>query len=327
MTIRQEARASWRGVLSPIVTPFAADGSVDLDVLRHNVTWLFDRGAKAGNTILLAAGSGGDFPTMDIDERKRVIAAIADVNAGRVPIIAGVQALDIRDVIELSRFAEREGIDAVQISGPFYYDGRPQDVEAWFGEVASQTSVGFAVYNNWYTGYDMPIDLIERLLDVPNAIAVKWASPSMDIFTEGIYRFRDRVAVVNNTLDAVYGHLIGCSAFVSHWPNFYPEFPWTIGDLLDAGRHADAQAYMDVVMRPYRSAVSTIARATAGEGVFVRPLMTAAGLDGGRSRLPSRDDAVSSETRERLSSILEEARIATEEIQAMKPGPLTAVGT
>src|SRR4051794_31240458 len=111
-----EAQERWRGVLAPIVTPFAPDGALDLDALRANVAWLHDRGARLGNTVILAAGSGGDFPMMNLDERKQVIAAIAAVTAGRTPIIAGVQSLDIRETIALCQHAEALGLDAVQIS-------------------------------------------------------------------------------------------------------------------------------------------------------------------------------------------------------------------
>src|SRR5262249_54381200 len=158
MLTRDEAIARWQGVLAPLVTPFAADGSVDVAALQSNVARLLDRGARLGNTVFLAAGSGGDFPMMNLEERKQTIAAIAEVVAGRVPIIAGAQSLDIRETVALCQHCEDLGIDGVQISGPFYYDGRPDDVVAWMEEVARHTRIGFAVYNNWYTGDDMPLD-------------------------------------------------------------------------------------------------------------------------------------------------------------------------
>src|SRR5690348_899472 len=96
MITPEEARARWRGVVAPLVTPFAADGSLDLRSLQANVQWLLDRGARQGNTILLVAGSGGDFTSMTLEERKEVIKVVAEVAAGRLPIIAGAQSLDIR---------------------------------------------------------------------------------------------------------------------------------------------------------------------------------------------------------------------------------------
>src|SRR6266566_734472 len=65
----EQLKVRWRGVLAPLVTPFLQDGSLDLDSLRRNVAWLIERGARQGNTVLLAAGSGGDFPMMNLQER------------------------------------------------------------------------------------------------------------------------------------------------------------------------------------------------------------------------------------------------------------------
>lgn len=306
-----DTQQRWQGVVIPIVTPFV-DGRPDLDALRRNVSWLLERGARQGNSIFIAAGSGGDFPMMSLDERMAVIRALAEAADGLVPIIAAGQSLDLRDSVRLCRLAEELELDAVQISGPFYYDGRPGDAEAWLSEVASQTSAGFAVYNNWYTGYDMPLDLVERLLDLPNAIGVKWASPSIDVFTEGIHRFSERVPVINNTLASVFGHMLGARPFVSHWPNFYPEFCWTLWDLMEAERYGEAQRYFEGVMRPYRRVVGEIAAQTAGEGVFVRPFMDAVGLETGASPLPSRDAVVTPALRADVEAILRNARELTE---------------
>jgi dihydrodipicolinate synthase/N-acetylneuraminate lyase len=301
---RDQARARWRGVLAPLVTPFTREGGIDVAALQTNVQWLLDRGARQGNTIFLLAGSGGDFPMMNLEERKQVIAAVADVVGDRAPMIAGAQSLDIRESIALGQWCEERGVEAVQISGPYYYDGRPDDVVCWLSEVARHTRVGFAIYNNWYTGYDMPLELVERLLELPNSVGVKWASPNVDIFEEGVRRFLPRVAVVNNTLNTIPGYLVGCRAFVSHWANFCPEWCWRLQELLEAGQYDAAQAAFDRAMVPYRALVAEISRQTAGEAVFVRPLMELVGLDGGVSRLPSRDVVVSAELREGFRRLL-----------------------
>jgi len=189
----EQLKVRWRGVLAPLVTPFLQDGSLDLDSLRRNVAWLIERGARQGNTVLLAAGSGGDFPMMNLQERCQVIRTIAEVAAGGVPIVAGAQSLDMRESIAICQLCEELGIDAVQISGPYYYDGRPDDVLAWLTELGRHTQGGFAIYNNWYTGYDMSLELIDQLLDLPNSVALKWASPNFETFLAGVRRFLPRV--------------------------------------------------------------------------------------------------------------------------------------
>jgi 1-pyrroline-4-hydroxy-2-carboxylate deaminase len=301
----EQAKERWQGVVGPLVTPFREDLSVDLDALQRNVQWILDRGARQGNTIFLVAGSGGDFTSMNLGERLQVIRAVAEVTAGRLPIIAGAQSNDIRECIAICQLCDELKIDGVQISGPFYYDGRPADTVAWMEELARHTKVGFALYNNWYTGYDMPISLIERLLEIPNSVAVKWGSPNVVTFLDGIRRFLPRAAVVmNNRHLVVTGHMMGSRGMISHFINFFPEYPWKVWELLQDRRYEEAQKLLDDVMPRYEVLRASIAGVTAGEGVFVRPSMDLVGLTGGRSRLPSRDEAVTPELREGFRRLL-----------------------
>ena len=313
MMTPEGAKNRFRGVLVPIATMYAEDGSLDVETLASNVQWIIDRGARQGNTIFLAAGSGGDFSSLSTEERKQVIKAVAEVGAGRIPIIAGVQSTDIRVTIELCQFCEEQGIDAVQIGGAFYYDGKPDDTIAWFEEVARHTQVGFAIYNHWYTApkYDVPVDLVERLLDIPNSIAVKWASPSVANLIKGLKRFVPRAAVVNNNgAMAIYSHVLGCRAWVSHVPNFYPQHSWQVWDLMEQQRYQEAQEAYNEFMVPYTRLIGQVKAATAGEGILVKAAMEAAGLPGGQSRLPSRDAAVTPEIREGFRKLLAQVSAA-----------------
>jgi dihydrodipicolinate synthase/N-acetylneuraminate lyase len=308
MLSAEELRTRWQGVVIPLVTPFREDRSLDLPALENNVRWLLSKGARTGNTVLLAAGSGGDFTSMTTRERKQVIEAVCRVADGRVPVIAGAQSTDIRACIEICQFGEKAGLDAVQLSGPYYYDGRPGDVLAWMEEVARHTEMGFAAYNNWYTGYDMPLDLIDQLLEIPNSIAVKWASPNVLTFMEGIRRFNAKAVVIDNAFLPEVSYLLGVRCHVSHLPNFYPEHSWRVHDLLVAGEYAEAKREWDRCMIPWLRLVSKVQASTGGEGVFVRPMMQAAGLTGGYSRLPSRDDVITPELRQDYERLLSDFR-------------------
>lgn len=307
MLTAEQAKDWFKGVTVPLATIFHKDGSLDLESTASNVQWLVDQGARQGNTILLTAGSGGDFTSLSTDERKQVIGAVAKIAAGKIPTIASVQSTDIRITIDLSQFCEEVGIDAVQMSGAYYYDGRPEDVIDWVEEVARHTKVGFAAYSHWYSGskYDLPVDVVERLLDLPNTIAVKWASPSIENFIEGVQRFEPRVAVVDNGPIPIFGHILGCKAFISHVPNYYPHHAWKVWDLMEAQRYQEAQKLYDEFMVPYADLIGKVAAATAGEGVFVRPGLEAAGLPTGYSRLPSRDAAITDEIRDGFKRLLE----------------------
>jgi len=302
----EELRERWQGVVIPLITPFKEDLSLDVSALESNVQWLMDKGARMGNTAFLAAGSGGDFTSMTTEERKQVIKTVCDVADGKVPVMASAQSTDIRVCIELCQFGEEVGMDAVQLSGPYYYDGRPGDALAWMQEVARHTDIGFAVYNNWYTGYDMPLDLIDEILDIPNSIAVKWGSPDVSTFIEGVRRFHPKAVVVDNAFLPEQSYPLGVRCHISHLPNFYPEHSWRVHELLVAGKYAEAKREWDRCVAPWLKLIAPVRAVTGGEGVFVRPAMEAVGLRGGHSRLPSRDEAITPELRQEYKKLVAE---------------------
>jgi len=301
----EEARQRLRGVVCAIPTIFSEDRSVDLETTTANVQWLLDRGARQGNTIFIACGAAGEFPMMNVAERKQVIGAICQTVAGKVPIIASVQSNDIRETIELCQFCEGQGVAGVQIAGPYYYDGRPGDVIAWLMEIARHTQVGFLIYNHWYTGYNMPLDLMERLLDIPNSVGVKWSSPDISTFYAGIRRLLPRAAVIDNGLWPVVPHILGCRAFFSWLPPFYPERAWRVWDLLEEGHYAEAQRTLDEFMVPLGALFAKIDAGTGGQGLLIKAAMQAMGLPVGVSRLPSRDEAVTPEIRREMCELME----------------------
>ena len=312
LTVAQ-AKERFQGVVIPLTTIFKEDGSLDLDSTRSNFQWIVDQGARQGNTVFLIAGSGGDFTVMNTEERKAVIGVAAEVSDGKIPTIAGGQSTDIRQTIEICQFCEEVGIDLVQMSNAFYYTCQPDDVFAWHEEVARHTDVAFAAYSHWYSGskYDVPVEVAERLLDIPNTIAVKWASPDIGNWHQGLLRFAARAAVIDNGPMPIQGHILGAGGWISHVPNFYPHHAWKVHGLMVQGRYAEAQTLYDEFMEPYGELVGRIVSKTAGEGVFVRPGLAAAGLNVGSSRLPSRDAVVTPEIREGFRRLIDRTEVAS----------------
>ena len=73
----------------PVITNFNQDLSVDHASIRENVNYVIDRGIVLGQGVLLAAGAGGDFPMLSLQERKDVAQTIVETAAGRTPVLIG----------------------------------------------------------------------------------------------------------------------------------------------------------------------------------------------------------------------------------------------
>ena len=306
----EEAKAKMDGVVIPLTTIFKEDLSLDVDATRENAQWIIDQGARPGNTVFIAVGSGGDFTVLSTEERKAAIKAISEVAVpGNIPTFASVQSTDIRTTIELCQWCEEVGVDIVQMSSAYYYDVHKGDIIAWVREVAKHTDVGFAAYSHWYSGskYDMTMDVAEEILKVRDTVAVKWGSPNIGNYLAGIKYFVPRAAVVNNGPLNIYGYQLGARAWVSHVPNFYPQHSWAVHGLMAAGRYDEAQRVYDEFEIEYEEIRAMITSQTAGEGVFVRPFMEYMGRPSGPSRLPSRDEVVTDEVRKRVKDLMDRA--------------------
>jgi dihydrodipicolinate synthase/N-acetylneuraminate lyase len=308
MLSKLEARDRFQGVVVPLATLFNDDLSIDVQGTADNAQWIVDRGARQGNTVFLIAGSGGDFTVLNMEERKQVIEAVAKVGRDNdVPMMAGVQSTDIRDTITLCQLAEDNGVEIAQISGAYYYTVQDDDTIAWHEEVARHTGIGFSAYSHWYSGskYDVPVEVIDRLLEIPNTNAVKWGSPNIDGYVQGLMKWSGKSALVNNGSLVIYAAVLGCKAWISHVPNFYPEFCWRTHDLMEQGRFTEAQEFFEGFMGEYGRVRGAIGGQTAGEGIFVKAAMDGTGRRGGPSRLPSRDAAVSQDTRDAFQRLVE----------------------
>ena len=306
---KAEAKERFQGVCVPLATLFKDDLSLDAQGTADNAQWQVDRGGRQGNLIFLIAGSGGDFSSLSLQERKDTITAVSKVGRdNNIPMMAGVQSTDIRDTIALCQHAEDNGVEIAQISGAYYYTVQADDTLAWHEEVARHTGIGFSAYNHHYSGskYDVPVGVIDRLLEIPNTNAVKWGSSNMESYITGLNKWIPDHAVVNNGGLTLYAAMLGCRAWISHVPNFYPEFCFQTHDLMVREDWKELHDFFNGFMGDYNKVRGAIGGQTAGEGIFAKAAMEGTGRRGGPSRLPSRDAVVTPEVRERFKKLVDE---------------------
>ena len=111
------SKTPFRGTYTVLVTPFTADGSaVDLVALERLVEFQITEGVRG----LIPLGSTGEFLSVSRDERVAIVETVVRTAAGRVPVLIGTGAEDTREVVALSREAERQGADGVMIIPPYY---------------------------------------------------------------------------------------------------------------------------------------------------------------------------------------------------------------
>ena len=175
-------RPTLRGAFTALVTPFTADGVLDEPAFRRLVRWQI----LAGIDGLVPCGTTGESPTLDTQERERLIAATVEVareraSRDRVQVVAGTGTNDTATTIRATRRAAELGADAALVVAPYYNRPDGRMLEAHFRAVADEGDLPIVVYNvPARTGANVDADTFLRLAEHPRVIAVKEASGNLD---------------------------------------------------------------------------------------------------------------------------------------------------
>lgn len=164
-------------IVTAVITPFAADGSVDHDELRRILRHLESNGSDG----VVIAGTTGESPTLSDDEKLECFRTAVDEVGGRLAVIAGTGSNDTRHAVELTQRAVSLGVDGVLVVSP-YYNNPPRD-----GLLQHFTAVANAAGSTPVMLYNVPArtvvnlepDLVAELAQLPNVVALKQANPEL----------------------------------------------------------------------------------------------------------------------------------------------------
>jgi 4-hydroxy-tetrahydrodipicolinate synthase len=205
-------------VLTAMVTPFAADGSVDLDLAARLAVHLVEHGSDG----LVLCGTTGESPTLSWQEQHEIFAAVKGAVGSRAALLAGSGSNCTAEAVEATRDAASLGADGALVVVP-YYNKPPQDgLEAHFRAVAQAApGLPLMLYNiPGRTGTSLAPETTARLLDCPNVVSFKAASGT----TEEVGALRalcgDRLAIYSGddalTLPMLAVGAVGVVSVASH---------------------------------------------------------------------------------------------------------------
>jgi 4-hydroxy-tetrahydrodipicolinate synthase len=164
-------------VLTAVVTPFDADGSVNVDRFRELAAFLVDHGSDG----LVVAGTTGESPTLSDDEKLELFAAAVDAVGSRATVVAGTGTYDTRHSARLTERADELGVDAFLVVTPYYSKPPQRAIVRHFEEIASVTDRPVVVYNiPSRVVVNIEPETISRLAEIENVRAVKQAHDDLD---------------------------------------------------------------------------------------------------------------------------------------------------
>jgi 4-hydroxy-tetrahydrodipicolinate synthase len=164
-------------VLTAVVTPFARDGSVDLDRFRELAQHLVENGSDG----LVVTGTTGESPTLTDEERLSLYAAAVETVGDRATVIAGTGTYSTAHSVHLTEQAHELGVDGFLVVTPYYNKPPPRGIVAHVEAIAAVTDKPVVYYNiPVRVVVNVAPETLVRLAEIPNVVAVKQAYDDLD---------------------------------------------------------------------------------------------------------------------------------------------------
>ena len=225
------------GLTVAMVTPFRG-GAVDHEATARIIDFMIEGGVEA----LVISGSTGEAATCTVEERRALWRFAKERVRGRVPLVAGTGTNNTAESITLTRMAEELGLEGAMIVTPYYNKPTPKGQIAHFTAVAKSTKLPLILYNvPGRTATNTMPETFEQLQELPNVVAIKEASGSVD--QASALKARTRFTLLSGDDSLTLPMMaVGATGVISVAGNVAPREMRTLCDHARAGRMADAEA-------------------------------------------------------------------------------------
>ena len=268
-------------MLTAMITPMTADGTLDADGAARLASYLVD---DMRNDGLVISGTTGESPTTSNAEKDQLLRAVIDAVGDRATIVAGVGTNDTAHTIELARAAERAGADALLVVTPYYNKPPQNGLIAHFTAVADATGLPVMLYDiPGRTGTPITTESLVRLAQHPRIVAVKDAKGDLGASSQ-VMLSTDLVYYSGEDMLNLPMLAIGAAGFVSVVGH-------VVGDRLHEMIDAHAAGRVDEALAIHRELLPVfIGVMTRTQGVITtKAALRMLGLPGGPVRPPLAD--------------------------------------
>ena len=283
-------------LLTAMVTPFGADGSVNYKAAADFAEWLLNNGSDG----LVVEGSTGEAATMTMEEKLETLKAVVKRVNGCAPIVVGAGTNCTASTIEMVHAVEKCGVDGVLIVGPYYNKPTQEGYYQHFAAVAKATKLPIIVYNvPGRTGSNIAPATVARLAkDFSNIVAIKEAAGNVAQVAE-LYRLLPADFTIYSGDDGLILPFmsVGASGLISVLSNVNGKILQDLMQAYSEGRVADA-AELNKKMVPLADAMFM-----ESNPIPIKYAVTkVTGIDAGKPRLPL--TPLSDASAEKLDAIL-----------------------
>jgi len=175
-------------LLTAMVTPFDAQGEVDYQLARRLALSLLDSGSDG----IVVSGTTGESPALSREEKLRLFAETKSALGNRGIVVAGTGSYNTKEGQELTKEAEKIGVDACLLVVPYYNKPTQQGLWEHFKVIAQSTTLPCILYNvPSRTVTNLDADTVIKLSHIDNIVGVKEASGNLGQIAEIIHRMKE----------------------------------------------------------------------------------------------------------------------------------------
>ena len=213
-------KSIFKGCGTAIITPFTKDG-VNLEEFARMIEFQIKEGADA----IIVCGTTGESSTMTEKERKETIKCAIDTVNKRIPVIAGTGSNCTATAVEMSKWAEEAGADAVLLVTPYYNKTTQEGLIAHYTTIAKSIKIPVVLYNvPSRTGLNIAPKTCLELSKIKNIVAIKEASGNLSQIAEIRELCGDDLAIYSGNDDQIVPILsLGGLGVISVLSNLIPK--------------------------------------------------------------------------------------------------------
>lgn len=267
------------GIVPPMVTPFGADGGIDLEAIRKDADYLVSGASVHG---LAVCGSTGEGHTLTTKETRSITQTTVAAVAGRVPVITGIITDSTQSSVERGRAVADLGVAALQVT-PVHYLFRPSDeaMVEHFRTLTVETGLPVMIYNVVPWTYLSP-QLLDRILtEVDGVIGVKQSAGDMKLLAD-LLVMSERKGRIMTAVDALLypSFALGAHGAIAAVLTAAPALCVEVWNAVKAGDHRTAKAVHEKLLAIWNAINHDNLPAN------VKCAMRLQGRDGGLPRAP-----------------------------------------
>jgi 4-hydroxy-tetrahydrodipicolinate synthase len=231
-----------RGAITPLITPFGDDGSLDLESIPRLIDWQLQHGSHG----ISVGGSTGEPTSQTVAERIAVMRAAAAAIAGRVPFLPGTGTALMAETLELTAEAQRLGAAAALVVTPYYGRAQQEGLFRWYSRVADAfPDLPIIVYNvPIRAAVDIRPETVGRLRRAhPNIVGIKETTRDFEHVSYVLNQAGSDFIALSGIELLCYSMLcLGGRGHLSCVANFAPDPVAQLYDAFAAGDHERARA-------------------------------------------------------------------------------------